>query len=467
MIHLRNALLLVLLSIFFFPDAFAPPPRARKTLQFQSSGEPVRKKKPIHFEPTVPFRKKQELARAANQKTPSQLAQQPPKAQKPVAPKKRILVFSCKGGGGHTSASNALVSYLFDEYEIKVDNIFEDVLHPVDTLGTLTFGKMNGVDFYNFCLRSGWNNLVGSMATIGETYYGNWRASAIEQILLDYFSAAKPDLIISVIQFVNGSILKVAEKLNIPFLIIPTDADTSNFITGICKPTYRKFRYSLPCEDQEVRAKIKPAEIPPHMVTVSGYPLRPEFFKPKDVAALKKEFNVPSDKPVVMVFMGGTGSLASYRYVRVLSRLGFPLHMIVVLGRNERLKRNINKIMLPEGVSMTLLGFTPRIADLMALSDVLITKSGGGSTFEGLESCVPMIFDQTSGTIRWEAMNVTFSVKNGLAEVITQFSDLEKILPKYLKKDDYRVSIKKKMKKFPRERFNEKIKALVEEMFTL
>ncbi len=375
--------------------------------------------------------------------------------------KKRIVVFSSRGGGGHTAVSKGLKAYLEKDYNITIVNIFDEVLRSVDTLGSLTWGKINGEDFYNFCLRCRWTNLVGTFATTGAGYL-NWRQSTVEKLVLEYFADTKPDLIVSVIPFVNAALLAVAEKLSVPFLVLTNDLDTTNYVNGIAHPTYQKFRYTLAFDDPGLKEKIKQAQIPDNKIVVTGFPLRPAFFAQPDVKALKKEFKVPKNRPVVMVFMGGAGSLTIYRYVRTLARMKMPLHMIVVLGRNEQLKRNISKILLPPGVTMTLLGFTDRIADLMAMSDILITKPGPGSVCEAVESNLPMILDQTHGTIWWELMNVEFVIKNGFGVSLTQFADVPVILKRYL--DGEALVIKEKMKQFKRECFKDRIKPLIEEL---
>lgn len=468
---IQKVLLFGLCIALVIPFAHARGPRKRKKrLTFSPAWvkpEPV-KQPPFSF-----LRKAPTPVTPTIQSTVSSAVKQLGSLDKQVAKKsqllrkKRILIFSSIGGGGHTAVSNGLNSYLFDEYEILVVNLFKEVLGPLDTLGTLSFGKMGGEDLYNFCLRARWTGVAGSIARAGNSYF-NWRQDAAESCLLDYFKYAKPDLIISVIPIVNGAVLAVAQKLDIPLLILTNDLDTTNYLNGISKPTYKKFKITLAFEDPTLREKMKPAGIPESQIAVAGFPLRPEFFKPKDVPALKKEFNVPPDKPVVMVFMGGAGSMTSYRYVRVLARMGIPLHMIIVLGRNERLKRNINKIMLPEGVTMTLLGFTNRIADLMAMSDVLITKPGPGSVCEALESNVPMILDATQGSIWWEETNIDFMTKHGFAIRLNDVLHLEKELPRYIKKNSPFVSgVKKKMKEFKREQFCKTVKPLVEEMLAL
>lgn len=168
-----------------------------------------------------------------------------------------------------------------------------------------------------------------------------------------------------------------------------------------------------------------------------------------------------------MVFMGGAGSQASYRYVRNLARLGIPLHIIVCLGRNERLALNIKKIMLPDEVTLSIFGFTRRIADLMAISDVLITKPGPNSTCEALVSNVPMILDMTHGALFWEQLNIDFMVKHGFAEQLDDYNQLGTILPKYFENSSFTDSVKKKMRSFKYPRFNKTIGPLVDSMIAM
>lgn len=412
----------------------------------------------------IKFRNKKKKKKKAIIAFPAQHLQQQA-ALKPVR-KPRIVIFSSIGGGGHTAVSKGLVGYLKKEYEVTIVNVFTELFTSVDTLGTVTFGKICSEDFYNFCLRCRWTNLVGNFVSVGGSYI-TFRQSTLEKTLTDYFSNEKPDLLISVMPMVNAAILKVAEQLDIPFLVITNDLDTTNYVINICAPKYPKFRYTLAFDDPPMYEKIKQAQFSEEQVMITGFPLRPEFFKPKDIKAVKKDFGVPKGKPVVMVFMGGAGSMASYRYVRTLAKMQLPMHILVCLGRNERLRRNIQKILLPDYVTMTIIGFTDRIADLMAISDVLITKPGPGSVCEALESNVPMILDQTSGTLWWEDMNITFMVRHGFAESLTNFNDLSALFPKYITDKSFVQSIKQKMKEFKRERFNTSIKPLIRHMLEL
>lgn len=384
-------------------------------------------------------------------------------ARLPGTDKKQIIIFSSNGGGGHTAVSGGLIDYLGDRYAVSVTNALRTVYSAVDSLGTLTFGRVAGEDLYNFFLRCGWTNTIKRYSDVGGSYFG-WRHEGLVQLTLDYFSEAKPDLVISVIGFINAPLLEACEKLGIPLLILTNDLDSTNYVIGMHPPYYKKLRYAIPFDDKELREKIGGAAIPEDQIVVTGFPLRPQFFAPKDVDKLKKEFEIPPSKPVVMIFMGGAGSQASYRYVRSLARLKMPMHIIACLGRNERLQRNIRKIMLPEGVTISTFGFTRRIADLMAVSDLLITKPGPNSLCEGLASRVPMLLDMSQGIIWWEKLNCDFMIKHGFAEALEEHTSLEQILPKYLKDRTYTESIKKKMSVFKGNRFDKMIMPLVDQM---
>ena len=68
-------------------------------------------------------------------------------------PKKKIIVFSSRGGGGHTSVSNALKTYLEPDYDVKVVNLIDTVLKSMDPVRKATLNKYAVEDIYNIFLR--------------------------------------------------------------------------------------------------------------------------------------------------------------------------------------------------------------------------------------------------------------------------------------------------------------------------
>ena len=86
-----------------------------------------------------------------------------------------------------------------------------------------------------------------------------WREEDVENLILDYFELAKPDLLISVMPIINAAARKAAEKLDIPLLVLTNDLDTTNYVNAFAKGNYPKFRYTLPFNDPAIKEKIKDA----------------------------------------------------------------------------------------------------------------------------------------------------------------------------------------------------------------
>lgn len=386
---------------------------------------------------------------------------------RPNREKKKITVFMSRGGGGHIAVANALKAYLEPQYEVSVVNIFDDVLYSLDPIRSVTFNRYTGEDLYNFFLKHQLTWIVNNIFC----KYGAWQALSqrrdVERLLTRFLRHDMPDLIISDMPLVNASLLAVSKKMQIPFLVLTNDLDTSNYINGFAGSYGNDFCYTLPYDDQEMFSKIKEAKIPRDQIAITGFPLRPDFFMPKDKQAIKDEFNLPHDKPVVMLLMGGAGSDASYHYAKQIAKMDTRLHLLVCLGRNEQLVKKISKLKTTDGVSISTVGYTPRISDFMAVADVLITKPGPGSISEAIYMNLPMLLDLTSRPIRWERMNISFVEKWQFGDVVRTYKDLPAQLSRYLNDKAYYAQIKSNLEQFPKVRCQERINQLVAHLLAL
>ncbi len=378
--------------------------------------------------------------------------------------KKKIIIFSSRGGGGHASVSRAMKSYLGDDnYDIKVVNTVADILHPLDPIRTITFKKYSGVDFYNYLLSRGYSRVNSLIARIGRRMF-RWRRKKVEKLLRAYVDQEKPDMIISVFPIFNFAFLNISQKLNIPFLIVTNDLDTSMYINGIKSPTYEKFRYTIPFEDNKIREKIAAANFKKEQVVVSGFPIRVDFFEKKNKEQIRKDFNIPSDKNVVMILMGAAGSKASYRYVRRIAKMNKPLHLLICVGRDEKTKKKIEKLKMNPNISCSVIGFTQRISDLMSVSDLFITKPGPNSITEAMQMNLPMAIDKTSNTLFWEKLNIAFAVKNGFGVIVKRYKNIPRIIQNMVFDEKNNEKIREKMSSFKKENFKDKIPGIVKGM---
>lgn len=377
--------------------------------------------------------------------------------------KKNIIIFTSSGGGGHTSAAGALVTYLKDSYNVEVVNIMTEVFSSIDPIKKITFNAYTGESFYNYCLQNSWIRIANMLAVFGD-WYVNTMDNSLEKLLYDYLLPKNIDLIISVIPFIDVPAIAVAKKMNIPFLLIPTDLNTYTYVRQPEVAAYTKFVYGLSCDDHALTENILGLQLPEQKIKILGFPLRPDFFESKDVTELKKEFALPEDKRIILLMMGAAGSQTSFKYLRRLTKLDVPCHIIVCLGRNEKLRIQIEELNFPQNITLSLLGFTQRISDLMAVSDLIITKPGGLTTCEALQMNVPMLLDATTSLLTWERLTVDFMVNSHFGDVINRRSDIVPLVRKYLTEGEYIKNIHQNMEQYPKRNFAREVTELIAQM---
>ncbi|HEX2978508.1 MAG TPA: glycosyltransferase [Candidatus Babeliales bacterium] len=377
----------------------------------------------------------------------------------------KVLIFTSHGGGGHISASNAIIEYLKDEHQAYSVALFRDVLPPMDPFRIMTFNTMDCEEAYNFFLRRKWSRAINLLCLSGlwSIPFVKWK---VKKLLIPFLQKEKPDLIISVIPIVNGVLNEVTRSMNIPFLVIPTDLDTSTFIHNVHSKINDKFFVGLPFNDPAIWKIADKACIYKKQIDVSGFPLRPSFFEQKNIEALKEEFHLPKNKPIIFLLMGAVGSEALYRYVLELKEIKTPFHLIVCLGRNEELRMRINEIALPPHVTLSLIGFTERIADLMAVSNLCITKAGSVSVAESIYMNKPTLLDCTSKSLMWEDFNIHFIKEHKFGSSLRKLKNLKSVVSDFLANPSEAKEIEKRLANFPKQNFSRTITDIVNNMLS-
>ena len=223
-------------------------------------------------------------------------------------------------------------------------------------------------------------------------------------------------------------------------------------------------------DEEDVRQKINGMQIPPEHIRYIGFPVRPEFLRPgKAVQKLKQEFAIPEERKVVMVLMGSAGSRATLRYAYAFSKLKLatPVHLILCLGRNEALRAAVESITFPADVSVTIMGFTDRIADLMRMSDLVITKSGPTSICEAVSLGIPVIVDRTQRALWWEIINIDFVTKHGFGDALCGMRKFPKLIKRYIEDDAYTEKIRENIRNFAFPDAAERVHAVIDEMIAM
>jgi processive 1,2-diacylglycerol beta-glucosyltransferase len=153
--------------------------------------------------------------------------------------------------------------------------------------------------------------------------------------------------------------------------------------------------------------------VPREIVTITGIPIHPVFAETKDLGACRDKHGLPRDKPVVLLLAGGFGVGPIEQLFEAALRVERPIHLAVVCGKNEALKKTLSRIKPPPRHGATIIGFTKEMDELMAAADVVVSKPGGLTTSEILARGTAMaIVNPIPGQ---ESRNSDYLLENGAA----------------------------------------------------
>jgi processive 1,2-diacylglycerol beta-glucosyltransferase len=155
-------------------------------------------------------------------------------------------------------------------------------------------------------------------------------------------------------------------------------------------------------------------------VAVTGIPIAAKFSSRVDTDGLRAQFGFQSNVPTLLVLSGGFGMGPVREILGELDRIERTLQVIVVCGKNEKLRTQVAA--LPHRHKTQVLGFATNMHELMAVSDLILTKPGGLTTSEALAMGKPLfILNPIPGQ---EAANSDFLLEQGAAVKANCLEDL-------------------------------------------
>jgi 1,2-diacylglycerol 3-beta-galactosyltransferase len=212
------------------------------------------------------------------------------------------------------------------------------------------------------------------------------------------------DLVVTVHPLAVSWILKALGKNRPPFITVVTDMVTTHAL-------WFDTRSDLILVPTDIaRQKAIQYGMQPEKVRVVGQPIARKYCLPgDDKAALREKLGWPQDKFTVLVVGGGDGMGPLGQTARAIADSGLDVALVVVAGRNERLKTSLeNKHW---SVPTLIYGFTKEMPDFMRAADTLVTKAGPGTIAEAFNTHLPIIlFAKLPGQ---EDGNVTYTVDEG------------------------------------------------------
>jgi processive 1,2-diacylglycerol beta-glucosyltransferase len=181
-----------------------------------------------------------------------------------------------------------------------------------------------------------------------------------------------------------------------------------------------------PCVDlycvaaEETKARLLARGATQEDIVATGIPISAKFSSGPDPRSVRKTLGLRDDLPVLLVPSGGFGMGPVGEIIAQLDHVQHPFQTIVVTGRNEELRRELAA--QDRKHPTRVLGYASNMHELMAISDLIITKPGGLTTSEALAMGKPLfIINPIPGQ---EAANSDFLLERGAAAKVNRVEDL-------------------------------------------
>lgn len=229
--------------------------------------------------------------------------------------------------------------------------------------------------------------------------------------------------------------LKLKDQLSQPIYCVITDYAAHTFWT------YTEIDGYFVATEQASNQLIARG-VPAAKIHVSGIPVDPAIAEPKDPAQLRLQRGLAINRRIITLFGGGMGNGRVRVIVEGLLRSGVEGTLLVVAGRNSSLASALADVQRSPSMDLRILGFVTYVDDLIAASDLVITKAGGLIVSEVLARGVPLVvIDPIPGHEEW---NADFVVSSGAGVQLRMVDSVPETVCRLLQKplllDDMRAS---------------------------
>ncbi len=126
-------------------------------------------------------------------------------------------------------------------------------------------------------------------------------------------------------------------------------------------------------------------------ISLTGIPIKKVFSLPKDKTGIQNREGLKKGK-FTLLFV--TSSIPDADVLEILDRLCIwepDLNLLIVSGRNMSIKEKLSGINSRGDLTIRKYGFIDNMDELMAISDLMITKPGGLTSSEALAMGVPLL----------------------------------------------------------------------------
>lgn len=333
-----------------------------------------------------------------------------------------ILFLSVSIGAGHKKAAEALKEAVLNKYPNSKAVIIDTLKYISPIIDkVIVGGYLNTLKSTPQIYKK-----IYDISESRETVYGfsksinNLMSFKLHKLITEY----RPALIVCTHPFPLQMIanLKSKGKVSVPLAAVLTDFVIHPFWMHNEVNAYIVANEAMKYE--MIKKGIKKDLIYP-----VGIPLSSKFIEKKLKNEVLEKLSFKENIPTFLI-MGGSLGFGKIKNIFIsLLNLKNEVQIIVITGKNKKLKISLEAICKNRS-NIKILSFTNRVAEIMDISDFIITKPGGMTISEALVKKLPIII--ISPIPGQEERNAHFLMNNGVAVNILENDDAELIISQLL-----------------------------------
>ena len=336
-----------------------------------------------------------------------------------------VLLFTIDAGGGHRAAARALAAAAEETgapFRFRVES-FQQTLLPLDVLRRATGLSLE--DAYNTLLRQRWSALMVPLLRLMHAGIQVRRPAIVRTLAAWLRAQPRPSAVVSVFPNFNGVMRDAIREAipGVPLVVVLTDF--ADFPPRFwIEPGIDRVVVGT----DEARDQAIATGIPPERVSrVSGMVMHPRFYRaggPPLRGRAREEMGFAESDFVVSLLFGGKGSPEMAPLAERLLRADPAFRVVAICGENPGLFERLAPLEARAAGRLVRLGFTDRVAEILAASDVLVSKPGPGSLSEAFHQGVPVVVTRNVHTIPQERFNTDFVRDRGLGRVVAHWREI-------------------------------------------
>lgn len=240
------------------------------------------------------------------------------------------------------------------------------------------------------------------------------------------FDGFKPNVVACSQAFPCGMVtdFKKTYGIDIPLVAVVTDYIPHSYWI------YDNIDYYV-ISSESAKTKLMNNGIPDRRIKSFGIPFDHKFNRGIDKPGVMRKLGLDENLPIILIMGGGQGLGPIKTIVRSLDKIKADFQEIIVTGVNNKLYKSLKGKLNDCRKKILLFGFVDNINELMAVSNLIITKPGGITTAEALASGLAMLIVQPIPG--QEINNTDYLTSRGAAVKVDKPADIGRVTEELLK----------------------------------